>query len=125
MRLVSGRIFTDSIAAHRTPRIRLAIPRRERTAPPQAAAGAALSRELRQPGHVKGRVDSSDVHAWGWSSAELHLRNAGPRAGAALIFLDERESVGLLATVRGRRGASAVRLASIWSWVLVRAGHGG
>src|ERR1700674_1777529 len=36
------------------PRIRLAMPRRERAAPPQAAAGAAPFRELRQSGHVKG-----------------------------------------------------------------------
>jgi hypothetical protein len=49
----------DQSAAGRTrtiwaPRIRLAIPRRERATPPQAAAGAAPFRELRQPGHVKG-----------------------------------------------------------------------
>ena len=52
------------------------------------------------------RVDSSEVHAWGWSSAELHLRNAGPRRRGPDISrrTGKRRAVG--GTVRGRRGAA-------------------
>jgi len=31
------------------------------------------------------RDDSSEVHAGGWSAAELHLRNAGPRPGTVTL----------------------------------------
>src|SRR6202165_5623272 len=47
-------------------------------------------------------VDSSEVRGWGWSLAQRHLHLGETRrsaAGAALIFLDERERLGLLEEV--------------------------
>ena len=59
--------------------------------------------------------------------AGLHLHLGETRrsaAGAALIFLDERESVGLLEELSAVCAEpSAVRLASIGSGVMVRACH--
>ena len=59
--------------------------------------------------------------------AELHLHLGETRrsaAGAALIFLDERESVGLLEELSAvGPEPSAVRLASIRSGAMVRACH--